>query len=142
MSFIHSGSQTRINMDSMDSYAAAYIFNKKCFNIFWWWCIKYSTQYSNVFQIASTFVTNAQHWSFFLVRSLRNHLLSHLTGATLQDDLIGNFQFQRLRSYWQRISQSLQIFMDRLCTLTAGLQNQKKKIQSKIFENNLEAVDH
>ena len=32
--------------------------------------------------------------------------------------------------------------MDRLCTLTAGLQNQKKKIQSKIFENNLEAVDH
>ena len=52
----------------------------------------------------------------------------HLTGATLQDDVIANFQFQRLTSYWQRLSQALQISIDRLCRLTASLQNENQKI--------------
>ena len=57
--------------------------------------------------------------------------------------IIANFQFERLESYWQRPSQSLQIFMDRLFRLTASLQNQKHKIQNNIFENIFfEAVDH
>ena len=32
--------------------------------------------------------------------------------------------------------------MDRLCRLTSSLQNQKPKIQSKIFQNTFEAADH
>ena len=66
--------------------------------------------------------------------------LSHLTGATLQDDVIANFQFQRLGSYWW--SQSLQIYMHGLCRLTASLQKKKEKMQSNIFENIFEAADH
>ena len=31
-----------------------------------------------------------------------NIVLGHLTGATLLDDVIANFQFQRLGPYWQR----------------------------------------
>ena len=66
---------------------------------------------------------------------------SHLTVATLQDDVIANFRSQGC--HWQRLSQSLQISMDRLCRLTANLQNQKHKIQSNIFENIFfEAADH
>ena len=68
---------------------------------------------------------------------------SHLTVVTLQDDVVANFRLQRLGSLWQRLSQSLQISMDRLCRLTANLQNQKHKIQSNIFENIFfEAADH
>ena len=89
------------------------------------------------------FITSAQHSSLSSVlESQKNHLLSHLTGATLQDDLTGNVQFQRLGLYWNRISQSLQISMNRVYTLTASLQNQKQKIQSNVFGNNFEAADH
>ena len=42
-----------------------------------------------------------------------------------------------------KLSQLLQIFMDRLCRLTTSIQNQKDKIQSNIFEKIfLEAADH
>ena len=68
------------------------------------------------------------------MESQTNHVLSHPTGAILQDYVIANFQFRRLGSFLQRVSQSLQIFGDRR-KLTASLQNQKHKIQSKIFEN-------
>ena len=60
-----------------------------------------------------------------------NHILSHLTGVTLQDDVIANFQFQRLGSHRQRLSHSLEVVMDRLCRLTVSLQ---------IFWNIFEAV--
>ena len=60
-----------------------------------------------------------------------NHILSHLTGVTLQYDVIANFQFQRLGSHKQRLSHSLEVFMDRLCRLTVSLQ---------IFGNIFEAV--
>ena len=36
---------------------------------------------------------------FWVLESQTNHVLSHLTGTTLQDDVIANFQFQRLRPY-------------------------------------------
>ena len=32
--------------------------------------------------------------------------------------------------------------MDRLCKITASLQSQKHKIESNIFENIFEALDH
>ena len=35
-------------------------------------------------------------WSFEVLESQTNHVLTHLTGAALQDDVIANFQFQRL----------------------------------------------
>ena len=47
-----------------------------------------------------------------------------------------------LLSYWQKVIQSLQISMDRLCRLTASLQNQKYKIQSNVFENIFETAGH
>ena len=38
--------------------------------------------------------------SIFLALELQaNHVLSHLTGAALQDDVIANLQFQKLGSY-------------------------------------------
>ena len=36
---------------------------------------------------------------FWVLESQTNHVLSRLTGATLQNDVIVNFQFQRLGSY-------------------------------------------
>ena len=36
---------------------------------------------------------------FWVLESKTNHVLSHLTGATLQDEFIANFQFQTLGSY-------------------------------------------
>ena len=59
-----------------------------------------------------------------------------------KDGVIANFQFQRLGSYWQRVSQSLQIATNRLCRLTASLQHQKHKSQRNIFESIFEAADH
>ena len=41
--------------------------------------------------------------------------------STLQDDVIANYQFQRIGFYWQRVSQSLHIFVDMLYRLTASL---------------------
>ena len=37
--------------------------------------------------------------NFWVWESQKNHVLSYLTGAPLQDDAIANFQFQRLVSY-------------------------------------------
>ena len=72
-----------------------------------------------------------------------NHDLSRLKGVALQVDIITNFQLQRIGSYWQRLIQSAQISMDKLCRLKASLQNQKHKIGSNIFENiSFEAADH
>ena len=36
---------------------------------------------------------------FWILESQPNHVLSHITGATLQDDAIANFHFQRIVSY-------------------------------------------
>ena len=58
-----------------------------------------------------------------------------------KDDVFKDY-FQRLGSYWQRVSQSLQIATNRLCRLTASLQHQKHKNWSNIFENIFEAADH
>ena len=73
--------------------------------------------------------------NFRVLESQTNNPLSHLTEATLQDDVIANFHFQRLRFYWQRLSKTLQCAMDRLCTLTTSLKNQKHNIQSNTFQN-------
>ena len=35
----------------------------------------------------------------WVLESQANHVLSHLTEATLQDDVMANFQFERLGSY-------------------------------------------
>ena len=35
---------------------------------------------------------------FWILESQTNHVLSHITGATLQDDVIANFHFQRIVS--------------------------------------------
>ena len=89
-------------------------------------------------QIVSTYIYNGypKSKSFFGLWSHRQTMLwVFLTGATLPDDVIVNFKFQRLGSYWQRLSLSLQIFMDRSCRLTASLQNQEHKILANIFEN-------
>ena len=72
----------------------------------------------------------------------RNHVLSDLTGAILRDYVIAKFQFQRLGSSRQRVSQLLEISGYRLCRLTTSLKNQKHKIQCKIFENIVDAADH
>ena len=45
--------------------------------------------------------------------------LSH-TGATLQNHVIANFRFQRLGCYWERVSQSFQISVDRLRRLAGS----------------------
>ena len=62
-----------------------------------------------------------------VLESQTNHILSYLTGVILHDDFIGNFQFQRLGTYRQRVSQ-LHISVDRLCRLTESLQIQKHRI--------------
>ena len=90
------------------------------------------------FQIPSLFIYNdypklKSIFGFWSQRQTMQHVLSHLIWAALQDDIIANFHFQRLDSYWQRLSQSLQIFIDRLWRLTPNFQNQKHKIQSNIL---------
>ena len=37
--------------------------------------------------------------NFWILESQISHILSHLTVAILQDDVIANFQLQKLRSY-------------------------------------------
>ena len=37
-----------------------------------------------------------------VLESQANHVLAHLTSAILQDDVMANFQFQRLGYYWKR----------------------------------------
>ena len=78
---------------------------------------------------------------YFCALESQTNVLNYLTGATLQGDVIGNFQFLRLVSYLQRLSQSLQISKNRLCRITSH-QNQKDKVQRNIFENIFEAADH
>ena len=73
--------------------------------------------------------------------SHRQRMFDLSAGTTLQDDVIANFLFQSVWSYRQRLKScknSLQIFMDRLCRLTASLQNQSRKSKANIFE----AADH
>ena len=54
-------------------------------------------------QIVSTYIYNT--WLpkievyFWALESQTNHVVNYLTGATLPDDAIVNFQFQRLGSY-------------------------------------------
>ena len=49
---------------------------------------------------AHIFVMVTQNWSLFLgFETQTNHVLSHLTGRTLQDDVIAKFKFQRPGSY-------------------------------------------
>ena len=50
------------------------------------------------------------------MESQTNHVLSRLTGATLQAGVVANSQFQRLECYWQRLKQSLPISRDGLFT--------------------------
>ena len=45
--------------------------------------------------------------------------LSH-TGATLQNYVTANYRFQRLGCYQERVSQSFQIAVDRLCRLAGS----------------------
>ena len=46
-------------------------------------------------QIASTYIYNG-YMKFFYFWILESHVLSHFTGAILQDDITTNFQIQRL----------------------------------------------
>ena len=132
MSLFYSGKEIRIyrissgnKFNGTTSYMTAkksFFSLKNCFNIFWWWCGKCFSQYSDVFasneHIYLSWLPKTEVY-FWALESQTNHVLSHLTGATIQDDVIVNFQFQRLGSYWQRVIQSFQISMDRLCRLTA-----------------------
>ena len=52
-------------------------------------------------------------------------MMSFIVTSTLEDDVIVNFKFPKLMSYWQRPYLSLKISMNRVCRLTASLQNQK-----------------
>ena len=51
-------------------------------------------------QIASRYIYKVYNEAYFRVlESQANNALSHLTKATLQDNVMANFQFQRLRTY-------------------------------------------
>ena len=85
-------------------------------------------------QIGDIFVMATKNWNQFLSFGVTDKpCFGSSHGAALKHDAIANIQFKRLGSYWQWIRQSLQIFMDRPCRLTASLQNRKHKIQSSIL---------
>ena len=99
-SFIHSESEARIDRISCDNKLAKWmvaiyiwLFNKKRFNIFWWWS-----------RIAKATTDICNGWlskieiCFWTLEWQTNYILSYLTGITLEDGVIANFQFQRLRN--------------------------------------------
>ena len=50
----------------------------------------------------------SQDWSLFCLLELQaKHVLTHIAGSVLQNGVIAKFQFQRLGSYWETVSQSL-----------------------------------
>ena len=55
---------------------------------------RYKLQHSGV--VSAFLITNVYFW---VSESQTNHVLSHFTGATLQIDVIANFQLQRLGYY-------------------------------------------
>ena len=55
---------------------------------------RYNLQRSGV--VSAFLITNVYFW---VLESQTNHVLSHFTGATLQNDAIANFQLQSLGYY-------------------------------------------
>ena len=111
-SIIHSESEMKIYGVSSDNKlngiagyttALAYLMKKKL--------ISFDDDVENILlnipmhlQIVSTYIYNGYPKSkfevyFWVLESQINHVLNHLTAATLKDDVIVNIWFQRLGSY-------------------------------------------
>ena len=153
MSFIHSGSEIRIcrvssgkTLDGIASYMRAQAST-------WAYLIKnvlvtFDDDAENILVNNYYVFANSEHICLQWLPTVEVYWSQNKPcfESSHRSDIIrwcyNQLSIQRLGSWWRRLSLTLQISMDRLCRLTASLQNQKHNIQSNIFENIFEAEDH